>query len=82
MLTPAGSAAEAGCDSIVLTLSDGGLIGIQTDHAPAVLALAPGAVRASLRGQEVLRKHAAGGFASVKDNVVTVVTESAGDDRE
>ena len=77
LLTPAGLAAEAGCDSVVLTLADGGLAGVMRDHAPAVMALGAGPVRASLGGKPVLKSETKGGFASVKDNVVTVVTDSA-----
>ncbi len=82
LLTPAGTAAEVGCDSVQLTLRDnadgagGGLVGIRRNHAPAVLALSEGPVRAFLRGETVLRA-TAGGFASVRDNVITVISDSA-----
>jgi len=76
LLTPAGLLAEAGCDSAVLTLADGGLVGVMRGHAPAVMALGKGAVRASLEGRPVLRAETEGGFASVKDNAVTVVADS------
>ncbi len=82
LLTPTGTSAEVVCDSVQLTLRDnaagagGGLIGIRHNHAPAVLALAEGPIRASLRGETVFRA-TAGGFASVRDNVVTVISDSA-----
>ena len=83
VLTPAGTAAETGCESVVFSIPDdakgrgGGLVGIQRDHAPAVFAVAGGLVRATLRGRDVLLLTVSGGFASVKDNVVTVLTDSA-----
>ena len=81
VLTPNGAAAETACDSVVLLLRDGAdgrggdYVGIQRDHAPAALALADGPVRASLDGTDVLRLRVGGGFASVRDNVVTVLTD-------
>lgn len=83
LLTPAGTSAEAACDSVQLTLRDdrngrgGGLIGIRRNHAPAVLAIGKGVIRASLGGKTVFRAVAEDGFASVGDNVVTVITDSA-----
>lgn len=83
LLTPAGVSAEAACDSVQLTLRDGadghggGRMGIQRDHAPAVLALGPGTVRASRAGAVVFLAEVGGGFASVKENVITVITDSA-----
>lgn len=83
VLTPAGTNAEAGCDSAVLTIRDGadgkggGLVGIQKDHAPAVFALAEGEIRASLGGRAVFRARVKGGFASVGDNIIRVITDSA-----
>lgn len=83
LLTPTGVSAETECDSVQLTLRDdaegkqGGLVGIQRDHAPAVMALGQGPIRASLRQTQVFRATASGGFASVQDNVVTVITDSA-----
>ena len=83
LLTPTGISAEVGCDSIRLTLRDdaegrgGGAVGILRDHAPAVMALGKGAIRASLAGEVVFRAKADDGFASVRDNVITVITDSA-----
>ena len=82
ILTPEGAAAERGCDSVVFLLPDGadgrggGFAGIMRNHAPAVMALAEGPLRASLDGKPVLEAVVSGGFASVRDNVVTVLTES------
>ena len=83
LLTPAGTSAEAACDSVQLAIPDGtdgyggGLVGILRDHEPAVMALAKGTVRASLGGKEVFRADVERGFASVRDNVVTIITDSA-----
>lgn len=81
LVTPAGIAAEAVCDSVILSLPDsadgrgGGLVGIERNHMPAVLAIDRGGVRASLGGTLVLFAQTSGGFASVRDNVVTVITD-------
>ena len=82
LLTPAGQTADVGCDSVVLILQDdregrgGGKVGVQPGHAPAVMALSDGPIRASLAGKTVLNARTAGGFASVKENVVSVITDS------
>ena len=86
--TPNGAAAETACDSVVLLLRDGadgkggGFLGVQRDHAPAALALADGPVRASLGGKDVLRLRVGGGFAAVRDNVVTVLTDRVTEESE
>ena len=83
LLTPSGVSADVGCDSVQLTLREGidgkggGLIGIKRDHAPAVMALGEGAILARLEGTVVFRAAVADGFASVENNVVTVITDSA-----
>ena len=83
LLTPTGTSAETACDSVLLTQRDsvdgrgGGLVGIREDHAPAVIALGDGSVSASLGSRTVFRAAVSGGFASVQDNVVTVITDSA-----
>ena len=83
LTTPGGVSDEPACDSVRLTLREGaddrggGSVGILRDHAPAVMALAPGEVTASLEGRQVFRVRIGGGFASVRDNVITVITDSA-----
>ena len=82
LLTPEGLAAETLCDSAILTICDGadgrggGLVGIRRDHAPAVFALGAGRLEASTEGKRVLAASVSGGFASVRDNVITVITDS------
>ena len=81
VLTPGGAAAETACDSVQLFLRDGadgtggGLVGIRRGHTPAALALDEGPLWASLRGKEVLRLQIGGGFASVRDDVITVLAD-------
>ena len=82
LLTPAGYSSETACDSVHLTQRDsiagtgGGLVGVRADHAPAVIALGKGPVTASLGAKTVFRAVVSGGFASVLDNVVTVITDA------
>jgi len=83
LMTPTGTAAEVRCDSVQLTLRDdargrgGGLTGILRGHAPAVMALGKGPARASLAGERVFSAAVDGGFASVRNDVITVITDSA-----
>ncbi len=82
LLTPSGAAASAACDSVQLVMrpnaegQKGGLVGIKRDHTAAVIALDSGPVLAALEGKPVLRASVSGGFASVRDNVVTVLSET------
>ena len=83
VLTPAGSMAEESCDGVQLILRDGadgrggGSMGILRGHAPAVMALGEGTVRAVLNGKVSLCLRVSGGFDSVRDDIVTVITDSA-----
>jgi len=83
ILTPAGAVAETECDTVLLTLADGrngrggGSVGIRSGHAAAIMALADGEATAERDGKAVLRAHVASGFASVSDDVVTVLSDSA-----
>ena len=83
LLTPVGYSAETVCDSVRLTLKDnaegrgGGSVGILYGHAPAVMALGNGPVTAKEDGEVVLSAVLESGFASVRDNVVTVISDSA-----
>lgn len=81
LLTPSGVAASVECDSIQLVMrpdtegQKGGLVGIRRDHTASVLALDRGPVLASREGLPILRASVSGGFASVQDNVVTVLSD-------
>lgn len=83
LLTPTGVSAQTPCDSVQLTIRDGadgqggGLVGIRRNHAPAVLALGEGTILAELDHKPVFRANVSGGFASVDNNIVTVITDSA-----
>ncbi len=83
LLSPTGVAAEVPCDSAQLFLRDnaqgrgGGMMGIKRGHIPAVMALGQGPVRASLGGTVVFSARVDGGFASVRDNEIIVITDSA-----
>ena len=88
VLTPHGRAADIRCDSVRLTLCDdengrgGGSIGIHRGHLPAVLALGDGPADAVLHGESVFHAQLHGGFASVRDNVVQIITDSELDTNE
>ena len=86
ILTPEGMLSEIRCDAVNLTLSDdrtgrgGGSIGIHRDHAEAILALQKGPVFARTGNEEVFRTVLRGGFAAVRHNVVTVLTDGAAEE--
>ena len=85
IVTPNGEAASASCDSIRLNMADdasgrsGGSVGIRKGHENAVISLAPGVAEGRLNGELVFSAKIKGGFATVKDNLVTVVTDSLED---
>ena len=82
ILTPHGEAVDVRCDSVHLTLCDdetshgGGLVGFHRGHLPAVLALGDGAADAMLHGESVFHSTLHGGFSSVRDDVIRVITDS------
>ena len=82
ILSPEGLQSEIVCDGVQLLLPDdadgrgGGSLGIRSGHAPAVMALDAGPVTATRGEETVLRAQVSGGFASVADNVVTVLSDS------
>lgn len=79
--TPNGEAASLECDSIRFSIPDGengkggGSIGIRPGHIPALIAMAPGTLTASLRGEQVYSAPTGSGFVSVSQNIVTVLAE-------
>ncbi|MGN1345405.1 MAG: hypothetical protein ACI4V1_01355 [Eubacteriales bacterium] len=83
IVTLNGVTASVRCDSVHLTARDdgngrgGGGIGIRRGHAPAMISLDDGDVTAFLEGKIVLRVRIRSGFAAVRRNVVTVLTEHA-----
>ena len=81
LITPAGMQRELDCDAVNMVACDnaegfgGGSVGIRKGHMPAVIALENDSiVSAKSNGIEVLCARVAGGFASVKENIVTVIT--------
>ena len=78
VLTPHGEAVDVHCDSVHLTVCDdetghgGGQVGFHRGHLPAVLALGDGPADALLHG----------GFASVRNDVIRIITDSAVDTEE
>lgn len=83
IVTPKGEAASVACDSIQLKTPDGvdgkngGWIGIRRGHVDALLAICSGPVVALKDGKELFRTQVGEGFASVKNSVVTVITQSS-----
>ena len=82
VLTPHGEAVDVHCDSVHLTICDdetghgGGQIGFHRGHLPSVLALGDGAADALLHGETVFHTVLHGGFASVRNDVIRVITDS------
>ncbi len=84
LVTPTGVAAEAECDLVSLVARDnergegGGSVGIMRGHAPALVALAKDSkITAKTDGKPAVTATVSGGFASVADDVVTVIAETA-----
>ena len=69
------------CDSVHLILcdstegKDGGSIGIRTGHIRSLLSVAGGKVSAYLDAKEIFSCQSDGGFATVEDDTVTLVTQ-------
>ena len=82
-VTPAGCAKQCECESVILPSAEnekgleGGFLGIRRGHVQSVIALSKGTVELKASEEGCLRLEIAGGFATVQDNVVTVITESA-----
>ena len=83
ILTPQGELASVSCDSINLPLADdregrgGGSIGIRPGHENCIMALQKGRAVARRGGETVFSAKIAGGFASVRDNVVQLLSPEA-----
>ena len=82
VITPAGEAANVESASVTVFCRDGvngengGSIGIMHGFLPSLIALEPGSrVRAMLDGKPVYEAVVSGGFAGVRDDTVTVLTE-------
>lgn len=83
VVTPAGEYTAVTCDSVrMLTLDgtdgkNGGWIGVRRGHTSALMALAEGAVHAFLEHEPVRTVEISEGFASVKDDVITIMCSHA-----
>lgn len=79
VVTPTGEAVSVTCDSIRMQTPDdtegknGGWIGIRKGHTAALMAVTAGPVHAFLEEQLVRTVIVSEAFASVKDDVVTVL---------
>ncbi len=76
VISPERTVYEGTADMVVAPAWDGE-IGILRGHAPLVILLGEGELRVQNAGSEQ-RFHVAGGFMQVADDVVTVLSESAG----
>ena len=84
IVTPEGEKASVPCDSVTLFARDGaggeggGSVGIRRGHLPAVIALEnKSTVKAATGGKSAASFTVSNAFARVRDNVVTVVAETA-----
>ena len=80
IVTPEGTDKTVDCDSVILWLAADekgrgeGSIGIRKGHTNTVIALGNGPISAGINGKAVFSGQTQGGFATVFENVVTVVT--------
>ena len=80
IVTPEGVDKSVECDSVILWMAPDskgegeGSLGIRKGHAEAVVALGKGPLKASLNGTPVFFAETDGGFATVLNDVVSVVT--------
>ena len=83
IVSPEGLDQAVECDGVILWMAPDrtgkgeGSIGIRKDHVNTVIALGSGKIEAHLDGKTVYSGRSEGGFATVLDNVITVVTPHA-----
>src|SRR5579871_4513292 len=75
VVTPERTILDTSADSVIVPMYDGEL-GVLPGRAPLIGRLGPGELR-TRRGNEVERFFVDGGFAQVRENVVTVLTPRA-----
>lgn len=79
VVTPNGEAVTLTCDSIRLQTPDGtdgkngGWLGVRRGHTDALIALMAGDIQAWMEGRLLRTLHISDGFATVKNDVVTVM---------
>jgi len=82
VVTLSGTQPPLACDSVHLNVSDdldgrgGGSYGIRQGHVNALISLQAGPLTAYQNGKVLLQAQAGDGFATVKDNKVTVVVDT------
>ena len=80
IVTPEGDDRVIPCDSVTLWMAPDakgkgeGSIGIRKGHTEAVIALGNGPLEAHLDGKSVFSARTEGGFATVLNDIVTVIT--------
>ena len=79
VLTPEKQVLEAAATAVVIPAHDG-LIGILKNRAPLICELGKGELRIDTVDGKQERIQIDGGFASVRDNEVTILTEKASQD--
>ena len=81
VITPAGSFGPYRCQSVRLNASDdaegsgGGSCGIRPGHIESLISVEKGPLTAYSGGEVILSAECGNGFATVEDDVVTVVIE-------
>ncbi len=85
IVTPEGVNRTIPCDSVSLWMAPDskgrgeGSIGIRKGHVDAVIALGNGKIEALEDGKPVFTGQSEGGFATVRSNVVSVITTKLSD---
>ena len=83
IVTPEGVNESVECDSVSLWMAPDsrgrgeGSIGIRRGHVDAVIALGNGKIEGRQNGKTVFSAETEGGFATVREDTVTVVTTRA-----
>ncbi len=75
IVTPTGCALEQTCDSVRLSTPDGS-IGIRKGHIKSLILLGSGPISAYLNDELIASKEAGSGFATVDNNLITVIADS------
>lgn len=81
IVTPVKEYNYENCESVRLCVSDGengkggGSYGIRKGHAKALLCLSEGEIYASCNGEKILEAVTSSGFATVENNMVSVIVD-------
>ncbi len=82
VITPEKEYLYENCDSVKITVSDnrkgngGGSYGIHKGHANAIFSLSEGRLCVLKNGEAIVNGIISGGFSSVENNVVTVISDN------